>query len=112
MSQATAYDVLRAHGVITEPRSRSKSSARANSEVGKQMTSEVELHKLSDEEVATYAHSCVALLITQGQSIDCTLSEMSSEAGGFLLPEDAPRVRAKAEALIRDSETDREEGIR
>ena len=68
---------------------------------------EVELHKLSDEEVATYAHSCVALLITQGQSIDCTLSEMSSEAGGFLLPEDVPRVRAKVEALIHESETGR-----
>lgn len=27
---------------------------------------------------------------------------MSAEAGGFLLAEDAPRVRAKAEAILGD----------
>lgn len=104
VSQAAAYDVLRAHGVITEPRSRSKNSSRDNSEVVKQRCCEVELRRLTEEEITTYAQSCVALLITQGQSIERTLSEMSAEAGGFLLADDAPRVRAKAEALIRDSE--------
>ena len=42
------------------------------------------------------AQACVAMLETQRQSIEVTLSEMSSEAGGFLLPEDAGRVREKA----------------
>jgi hypothetical protein len=37
---------------------------------------------------------------TRGQSIELTLSEMSIEAGGFLLPEDASRVRDKANALL------------
>ncbi len=96
--------MLRAHGVITEPSSRSKGSPRASSDAGKEISCEIELHKLSDEEVMTYANSCVALLITQGQSIERTHSEMSADAGGFPLPEDAPRVRAKAEALIRESE--------
>ncbi len=41
----------------------------------------------------------MALLEAQGQTIDCTLSEMSIESGGFLLAEDAPKVRARAEAL-------------
>ena len=105
VSQAAAYDVLRAHGVVTEPRSRNRKNSSHTDEVGKQINCEVELHILSDDEVAAYAHSCVALLITQGQTIERTLSEMSAEAGGFLLPEDAPRVRAQAEALIRESET-------
>ena len=105
VSQAAAYDVLRAHGVVTEPRSRNRKNSSRIDEVGKQGNYEVDLHKLSDDEVAAYAHSCVALLITQGQTIERTLSEMSAEAGGFLLPEDAPRVRAQAEALIHESET-------
>jgi hypothetical protein len=42
------------------------------------------------------AQACVAMLETQGQSIEVSLSEMSAEAGGFLLPEDAGRVREKA----------------
>ncbi len=54
---------------------------------------------LSDGEITKLAQSCVALLATQGQTIERTLSEMSIEAGGFLLPEDAPKIRARAEVL-------------
>ena len=46
--------------------------------------------------------ACVAMLEVKGQSVEVTLSEMSAEAGGFLLPEDAPRVRVKAEAFLGD----------
>jgi hypothetical protein len=42
------------------------------------------------------------MLEVKGQSVEVTLSEMSAEAGGFLLPEDAPRVRVKAEAFLGD----------
>jgi hypothetical protein len=45
---------------------------------------------------------CVAMLEAQGQSIDLTLSEMSMEAGGFLLVEDAPLVREKANSLLSE----------
>jgi hypothetical protein len=44
----------------------------------------------------------VALLETQGKSIDVTLSEIGSEGGGWLLPEDAPRVREAAQTLLRE----------
>jgi hypothetical protein len=40
------------------------------------------------------------MLEVQGQSIEVTLSEMSVAAGGFLLPEDARRVRQKVNSLI------------
>jgi hypothetical protein len=40
------------------------------------------------------------MLEAQGQSIERTLSEMSVEAGGFVLPEDAHRVRESAESLL------------
>jgi hypothetical protein len=41
------------------------------------------------------------MLETHGQAVDVTLSEISSEAGGFILAEDAPRVRAMAESMIQ-----------
>ena len=56
---------------------------------------------LSPEEILETAETCVALLETQGKSIDVTLSEISSE-GGWLLPEDAPRVREVAQTLLRE----------
>ena len=59
-------------------------------------------HKLTPEEIRETAETCVALLEAQGKSIDVTLSEISSEGGGWLLPEDAPRVREEAQALLRE----------
>jgi hypothetical protein len=42
----------------------------------------------------------VALLKAQGRSIEVTLSEISSGGGGWLLPQDAQKVREEAEALL------------
>jgi hypothetical protein len=102
VAQASAYDVLRAHGVINGSRSRSSSTGRNcpdDRQVGKHIPTEITPRLLSDEEITELAQGCVALLVTQGQTIDRSLSEMSVEAGGFLLQEDAPKVRARAEAL-------------
>jgi len=55
---------------------------------------------LTPEEIAETAATCVALLEVQGKGIDVTLSEISTEAGGWLLPEDMPRVRETAHALL------------
>lgn len=55
---------------------------------------------LTDEEIKGLAENCIAMLETHGQSIERSLSEMGSAAGGFLLPEDAPKVRALAESLV------------
>jgi hypothetical protein len=96
VAQHEAYNVLRKYGVITE----SSRPARAQSEVGRNSYAAPAPHPLSAEEVTEFAQACVAMLETQGQSIEVTLSEMSSEAGGFLLPEDASRVREKAKSLL------------
>lgn len=96
VAQHEAYNVLRKYGVISE----ASRSSRSHSEVGRNSYVPPEPHPLSAEEVNDLAQACVAMLETQGQSIEVTLSEMSAEVGGFLLPEDASRVRERANALI------------
>jgi hypothetical protein len=100
VAQREAYNVLRSHGVINDSAQR----ARADLEVGRNQYTPV-AKSFSPEEIKEMAEVCIAMLDTQGQAIDVTLSEISSEAGGFLLPEDAPRVRemaiAMAEAMNR-----------
>jgi hypothetical protein len=96
VAQQEAYNVLRRYGLISE----SPHPARSQAEVGRSSYAPPMPHRLSAEEVTELAQACVAMLETQGQSIEVTLSEMSSEAGGFLLPEDAVRVREKANSLL------------
>ncbi len=99
VAQHETYDLLRKHGVADE-RTR---SARAGLEVGRAASDSYTppaAHKLTPEEIRETAETCVALLETQGKSIDVTLSEISSEGGGWLLPEDAPRVREAALELL------------
>jgi len=96
VAQHEAYNVLRKYGVISE----SPRAQRSQSEVGRNSYTPAKPHLLSPEEVNEFAQACVAMLETRGQSIEVTLSEMSSEAGGFLLPEDAGRVREKVNSLL------------
>ncbi len=100
VAQHEAYNVLRKYGVISE----ASRSSRSQSEVGRNSYAPPDPHPLSDEEVNDLAQACVAMLETQGQSIEVTLSEMISVAGGFLLPEDAGRVGEKANLLISASD--------
>jgi hypothetical protein len=100
VAQHEAYNVLRKYGVITEA-SRASSS---QSEVGRSNYEPPASHSLSDEEVNDLAQACVAMLETQGQSIEVVLSEMSAESGGFLLSEDTGRVREKANSLLAVNE--------
>jgi hypothetical protein len=101
VAQQEAYNVLRKYGVISE----SARSLRAQTEVGRGDYDYVppEPHQLTEDEIAGLAEACVAMFETKGQSIELTLSEMSVEAGGYLLPDDAPRVRDHANALLSDS---------
>ncbi len=94
VAQHEAYNVLKTYGVISE----SARSSRAD--VGRSNFIPPEPHSLTHDEVADLAGACVAMLETRGQSIELTLSEMSTEAGGFLLPEDACRVRDIANTLL------------
>jgi hypothetical protein len=96
VAQHEAYNVLRKYGVINE----SSRAPRSQLEVGRNRYVPLEPQPLMDDEVNDLAQACVAMLETQGQSVEVTLSEMSSEAGGFLLPEDAVRVRERANSLI------------
>lgn len=96
VAQHEAYNVLRKYGVISE----SSRTFHPKSEVGKNSYVPPNPHLLSTDEVEEFAQACVAMLETRGQSIEVTLSEMSSESGGFLLPEDAVRVREIANSLI------------
>ena len=101
VAQHETYNLLRKHGSVDERARR----ARADLEVGRAASDSYEPpvpHKLAPEEVRETAETCVALLETQGKLIDVTLSEISSEGGGWLLPEDAPRVREAAQTLLRE----------
>jgi hypothetical protein len=112
VAQRLAYDVLRTHGVIKNPRSRNGSEReyRDDRSLGKPVPAKVTQRLLSDEEITEWAETCVALLVAQGQTIERTLCEMGVEAGGFLLPEDVPKVRARAEDLTRVGATTPNDG--
>jgi hypothetical protein len=97
VAQHEAYNVLRSHGLIGTEAGR----ARAGLEVGRGGDARATAARpLTPEEVAEAAETCVALFEAQGKSVDVTLSEISSEGGGWLLPEDAPRVREAALELL------------
>jgi hypothetical protein len=96
VAQYETYNVLRKYGVIGE----SPRPSRSQSEVGRNSYAPPAPRPLPSEEVDELAQACVAMLETHGRSIEVTLSEMGLEAGGFLLPEDACRVREKANFLL------------
>jgi hypothetical protein len=98
VAQHEVYDLLRKHGGVESRRGRGSASR----EVGRAVDgyTAVEARPLTLEEVRETAEVCVALLETQGKSIEVTLSEISSEGGGWLLPEDAPHVREAAQKLL------------
>jgi hypothetical protein len=101
VAQHETYDLLRKHGSLYERTGR----ARADLEVGRASSDSHTppvAHKLTPEEILETAETCAALLETQGKSIDVTLSEISSVGGGWLLPEDAPRVREAAQTLLSE----------
>ena len=97
VAQHETFDLLRKHGGVEGRRGQGS----AGLEVGRGTAdyTAVAARPLTPEEVRETAEVCVALLETQGKSIEVTLSEISSEGGGWLLPEDAPRVREAAREL-------------
>jgi hypothetical protein len=94
VAQRETYNVLRKYGVVPEL------SRASHADVGRNGYTLPVPHVLPDDEVAELAQACVAMLEAKGQLIEVTLSEMGTAAGGFLLPEDAPRVREKVESLL------------
>jgi len=101
VAQHETYDLFRKHGSLDERTQR----ARVDLEVGRATPDSytpLPPHNLTTEEIKETAETCVALLETQGKSIEVTLSEISSEGGGWLLPGDAPRVREAAQNILRE----------
>ena len=96
VAQHEAYNLLRKYGVVGGP----ERATRSRTEIGLNSFSPVGPHPLTAEEVNDLAGACVALLATKGQSVELTLSEMSVEGGGFLLTEDAARVRERVNRLL------------
>jgi hypothetical protein len=99
VAQHETFDLLRKHGIADDGARR----ARAGLEVGRAAPDSYTppaAHKLSPQEIRETAETCVALLEAQGKAIDVTLSEISSEGGGWLLPEDAPQVREATLELL------------
>lgn len=102
VAQSECYALLKKHGSLDEKAQRQ----RAGLDVGRHVASEImeTARPRTPQEVREIAEVCLALLETQGQSIEVTLSEISAEGGGWLLPEDAPRVRAAAELMLAERE--------
>jgi hypothetical protein len=96
VAQRETYDLLRKHGGVEGRRGQGSAGLEVGRGVGDYTAA---ARPLTAEEVRETAEVCVALLETQGKSVEVTLSEISSEGGGWLLPEDAPRVREAAREL-------------
>lgn len=94
VAQREAYNVLRKYGVVGE------TTRVCNAEVGRSVHAKPGPQPVTEDEVEELAQACVAMVEVKGQAVEVTLSEMSAEAGGFLLPEDAPRVRRKVQMLL------------
>jgi hypothetical protein len=97
VAQHETYNLIRQHGGAEYRHGKGS----AGLEVGRTTSdyTAVAARRLTPEEIRETAEVCIALLETQGKSIEVTLSEISSEGGGWLLPEDAPRVREAAREL-------------
>ena len=94
VAQRETFDVLRRNGVIRE------ASRKTHGEVGGGIYVRPEPRPLSESELNELAEACVALFEAKGQPVEDTLRGMGVEAGGMLLPEDAPRVLSRVETLL------------
>jgi hypothetical protein len=97
VTQHETYDLLRKHGLAEDRRGQGSAGLKVGR--GADNYTAVAARPLTADEVRETAEVCVALLETQGKSIEVTLSEISSKGGGWLLPEDSPRVREAAREL-------------
>ncbi len=97
VAQRETYDLLRKHGAVGGGKVRGSAGLEVGRDAGKGTQSAA--RRLTHEEIREAAEVCVALLETQGKRVEVTLSEMSSEGGGWLLPEDAPLVREATREL-------------
>jgi hypothetical protein len=96
VAQREAFNVLRQHGLVG-----AAAGARNSLVVGRRESALTTPRQLSAEEVRELAETCLTMLEVHGQAVDVTLSELSVEAGGTLLPLDAQKVRELAESMTK-----------
>jgi hypothetical protein len=99
VAQREAFNVLRQHGLVGTA-SRKRLGLRV--EAFNPESAPARARSLSPEEIRELAETCVAMLEVHAKPIDVTLAELSAGAGGFLLAEDAPKVRELALALASE----------
>lgn len=99
VAQKEAFNVLRQHGLVNA--SAQHSSIELQTACPPQAcTAPPPAQLRSPKEIREIAEMCVALLEMQSKPIEATLSEISSDGAGWILPEDTPRVREAAQALM------------
>ncbi|HEX8337852.1 MAG TPA: hypothetical protein VF621_14040, partial [Pyrinomonadaceae bacterium] len=99
IAQREAFNVLRQHGLIAAAAGTRGGGATA----GRSGSAEpVKPRALSPAEVKELAETCVAMLEVHAKPIDVTLADISAGDGGFLLAEDAPKVRELALAMASE----------
>ena len=96
VAQREAYNVLKHNGVLNNTAQR----ARAELSVGGHTGGRSGPRRLTLEEIKDIAEICVSMFEAQAQPIDTTLAQISAETGGYLLAEDAPKVREIAHSMI------------
>lgn len=97
VAQREAFNVLRGQGLIKDSQRRTH----AELMVGQHDHAPYKPRLLTSDGVKEVAEICVSMLEGHGQPINVTLAEISVESGGYLLAEDAPKVRELAERLAR-----------
>lgn len=97
VAQREAFNVLRSQGVLKDSGPR----VRAGLLVGRHDHARYKPKLLTPDEINEVAEICVSMLEGHGQAIDVTLAEISAEAGGYLLAEDASKVRELAGSFAR-----------
>lgn len=107
VAQRETFDLLRRRGSADPDGGRGSAGLEVGRGAGDHKTA---ARPLTPEEIREAAEICVAFLEAQGKSVEATLSEISSERGGWLLPEDVPRVRDLAAALASGDRAPRREG--
>jgi hypothetical protein len=96
VAQHEALTLLQRIGVLTKKSGRTHDRPAADLFVGRTTPKKSPPSPLSPDEIEELADICVYFQTERGQNVDVTLSELSTEVGERLLPEDAPRVRQRA----------------
>ncbi|HLM57426.1 MAG TPA: hypothetical protein VK422_15030 [Pyrinomonadaceae bacterium] len=97
VAQRETYDLLRKHGAVEGRPGKGSAGLEVGRGAGDYAVPAA--RPQTPEEVRETAEVCVALFESQGKPIEVTLAEISSEGGGWLLPQDVERVREAAREL-------------